>query len=190
MEYTTLDNLKTTLWITLTDTSKDILLSRLIKTISKQFDNYLGFSLWKKLYKQYLTCHWDFIVVDYIPVIDIVALKKENPAGIDLIKTRIDEQIIYLENEYNWTVYIEYNAWYSDLTNLSDVENACIELCVLTYNDTPASWSESNVKSKKIDTLSKTFFTKEERLNSWGYQMNYKEILDNYILDIYNPKII
>lgn len=188
MEYTTLPTLKTALNIT--DTSKDVLLSRLIKTISKQFDNYLGFSLWKKLYKQYLTSHGDFIVVDYIPVIDILTLKAENPAGNDLVKIRTDEQIVYLDKVYNWTVYIEYNAWHTDLTDLSDVENACIELCILTYNDTPASWSESNVKSKKIDTLSKTFFSKKEMLDSGGYQMNYKEILDNYRLDIYNPKII
>ena len=187
MEYTALDTLKETLWIEQTDTSKDNLLKRLIKTISKQFDNYLGFSLWENTYKQYVRSNGDFIIVDYIPVTKILTIRKENPAGEEIKYTRIDEQIIYLDTAYIWTIYIEYKAWYTSIDDIPDVENACIELCVLTYRDTPTSWSESNVKSKKIDTLSKTFFTKKEMFDSGGYQMNFKEVLDNYRLDIYNP---
>jgi len=187
MEYTTVKTLKETLGIDSSDTSKDTLLERLIKTISKQFDNYLGFSLWENIYKQYIRSNWDFIIVDYIPVNSILTIRKENPAWEEIKYTRIDEQIIYLEKSYIWTIYIEYKAWFTTLDDIPDVENACIELCVLTYKDTPVSWSESNVKSKKIDTLSKTFFSKKEMLDSWGYQMNFKEVLDNYRLDIYNP---
>jgi len=111
MEYTALDTLKETLWIEQTDTSKDNLLKRLIKTISKQFDNYLGFSLWENTYKQYVRSNGDFIIVDYIPVTKILTIRKENPAGEEIKYTRIDEQIIYLDTAYIWTIYIEYKAW-------------------------------------------------------------------------------
>jgi len=185
MEYTTLENLKEYLWIETTDNSKDALLWRLIKTVTKQFDKYLGFSLWENTYKQYLSSYGEFIVVDYLPVGKIITMKESNPTGASLSKDRIDEWIIYLSRYFEWTVYIEYKAWYTRLDDIADVEQACLEICTLTYNDNPNSGAETNVKSKKIETLSKTFFSKWEM--QWWIQMNFREVLDNYKPNIYNP---
>lgn len=187
MEYTTLENLKAHLGIETADTSKDAILERLIKTVTQQFDKYLWFSLWKKTYKQYLSSYGDFLVVDYLPVVNILTMKENNPTGADLVKDRIDEQIIYFTTPYEWTVYIEYEAGYTDeeLDKIADVEQACLEICTMTYNDWPTSGAEANVKSKKIETLSKTFFSKWEM--QWWIQMNFREVLDNYKTNIYNP---
>ena len=186
MEYTTLDGLKLHLFGTSEwNDDKDDLLNKLIKTVTKQFDKYLWFSLWKKTYKQYLTSYGDFIVVDYLPVVSIITLKENNPTWSSLTKDRIDEQIVYLSEPFEWTVYIEYEAWYEDLDDLADVEQACLEICTMTYNDNPNSGAETNVKSKKIETLSKTFFSKWEM--QWGVQMNFREVLDAHKTNIYNP---
>lgn len=183
MEYTNLENLKEYLGIE--DNSKDLQLWKLIKTISKQFDNYLGFSLWEETYKQYVNIKNDYIIIDFTPITKIIKICKNNPAGEEIEYTRIDEQIIYIDSDYRWQVYIEYKAGYTDLENIADIENACLEICSSTYNDIPSSWVETNVKSKKIETLSKTYFSKSEM--SGGIQMNFREILDNYKKNIYNP---
>lgn len=185
LEYTTLETLKAHLDIAVADTSKDALLNRLIKTVTAQFDKYLWFSLWETTYKQYLTAYGDCIITDHDNITTIDVFKKYNPSWDALLHSRIDWQIIYLEEVFNDTVYIEYKAWYTDLTEIQDVEQACIEICTLTYNDGPTSGAETNVKSKKIETLSKTFFNKDE-MSGW-IQMNFREVLDMHKSNIYNP---
>lgn len=182
MLYTNLENLKKSLGIT--DDSKDEVLERLIKSTSASFDKYLWFSLEKKKYFEEIEKNFDYIIVSHFPVKNISKIYHKNSKK-SLKISRIDEQIIYLDEDIFWKIFIEYEAWFDSLDEISDVENACIEACILAYNDLAISWAETNVKSKKIETLSKTYFSKEE-MSTW-VQMNFREVLDFYKKDNLNP---
>ena len=185
MEYTTLENLKEFLWIT--DTTFDIVLPKIIKRCTAQFDKYLWRNLGVSTYTSYVpTDADDLIIVDYAPITEITQLKDTNTSWNTLTYERIDANIIYLENEHTWTIFIEYNSWYGSLDDIPDVEQACLEVCNDIWNWTPASWNDATVKSKKIETLSKTYFTKSEM--DWWNWMDWRETLDNY--KIFNPYLI
>lgn len=185
MEYTTKANLKEYLGIT--DTSFDVVLEKVIKRCTQQFDKYLGRNLETKKYTEYIVVDEDdLMIVEFWPVTSIVALKEEDSDGDDVTHKRIDWNIIYLKNEHDGTLYIEYNAWYDDLASIQDVEQACLEVCKDLWDNTPTSWNEANIKSKKIETLSKTYFTKDEM--AWGIWVNFRETLDNY--KTLNPLIV
>lgn len=184
MLYTTLKTLKLSLWIDEADISKDEVLERIIKSVSRQFENYLWFSLEKKKYSQVLEKNFDYIIVSHFPVKNILKIVEKNSLK-NLTYSRIDDQIIYIDENYFWAVLIEYEAWFDSLEEISDIENACLEMCSMNYNDLAISWAETNVKSKKIETLSKTYFSKEE-MSAW-IQMNFREVLDFYKKDCFNP---
>ncbi len=100
-----------------------------------------------------------------------------------------------MKEEISWDVYIEYTLWYEvyidwvdtewnpiillNLDEIADIEQACLEVCNDLWNNTPASWNEANIKSKQIETLSKTYFSKNEM--AWWNNISYKETLDKYI---------
>ena len=175
MEYTTLDNLKEYLGIT--DTSKDIILSKIITRVSTIFDNYLWRNLEKQTYEEYIDINDDLVIVSYWPVIDILELKDEG--GNNINYKRIDENLIFLEEKYNWTVYIKYDAWFNNLSEIQDIEQACLEYCNIMYNQTPWSKTDYNVKSKSIEWLSISYFWPNE-LKSNTELLDYKQVLDKY----------
>lgn len=178
MLYTTLENLKLSLGIDSLDKTKDEVLQRIIKNVSKKFENYLWFSLWKNIYVQVLKKNFDYIIVSNTPISRVLKISERNISWKNLTYSRIDEQIIYINEDYKGLVYVEYEAWFDDLTEIADVENICLEMCISDFNNLPISGAETNVKSKKIETLSKTYFSKEEMISS--LDMNFREVLDNY----------
>jgi len=178
MEYTTLATLKEYLGIT--DTASDTLLTNTIKRVTRQFDKYLGRNLGTKEYIEYIDCEDDnIIIISKWPLDSITEIKSEDSSGSDLTVKRTDGNIIYLENSYDGTVYVKYDAGYNDLGDILDVEQSCLEVCNGLWNDTPVSGGESNIKSKKIETLSKTYFSKKEM--SEGNSVDFRETLDNYV---------
>lgn len=177
MEYTTLENLKTYLGIA--DNSLDTALANVIKRCTQQFDKYLGRNLETKAYTEYFVCDWDdLVIVSNGPIKSITAIKVDNSTGSSVSHTRFDGNIIYLSEEFDGTLYIEYNAWYDALDDIWDVEQACLEVCKDIWDNTPASGNEANIKSKQIETLSKTYFSKDEM--AWGNWVDFRETLDNY----------
>lgn len=174
MEYTTLDNLKQHLWIT--DTSQDTFLSRIITRITAIFDAYLWRNLWITTYEEYYDLEDDLIITTFWPIRTIQELKDENNNPISY--KRINWNLIFLEEEINWTIYIKYTAWYNDLSEIQDVEQACLEACKNVYNQAKNQWQ---VKSKSIEWLSISYFSSQE-LSWWWMQeiLNYQKILDKY----------
>lgn len=185
MQYTSVANLKT--YLSITGADQDTVLENLIKRCTQQFDKYLGRNLASTAYTEYLSVDWDTIlVVDKGPIISITALKHDDTNGSTITHSRTDGNIIYLSEEVDGTVYIEYTGWYANLDAILDVEQACLEVCKDLWDNTPASGNEANIKSKQIETLSKTYFSKNEM--AWGIGVSFRETLDNY--KVFNPMII
>lgn len=177
MEYTTKATLKAYLGIT--DNTLDTVLENIIKRVTQQFDKYLWRNLETKTYTEYVVCDVDdIVIVTNGPISSITAIKTDNASGSTIAHTRFDGNIIYLSEEFDGTLYVEYVAWYTALTDILDVEQACLEVCKDLWDNTPASWNEANIKSKQIETLSKTYFSKDEM--AWGIWVSFRETLDNY----------
>jgi len=186
MQYTTISTLRSYLWLVV-DAVQDSLLDSVIKRCTHQFDKYLGRNLTTTLYTEYLSVDGDsLLIVDKWPVNSIVALKYDDENGATITHKRIDGNIIYLTGDYTGTIYVRYIGWYTTIEDILDVEQACLEVCKDLWDNTPASWNEANIKSKQIETLSKTYFSKQEM--SAGIGVSFREALDNY--KIFNPMII
>lgn len=161
MQYTTVENLKAYLGVQ--DNSQDTLLEQVIKRCTHQFDRYLGRNLEKTAYTQYVDCDDDdFVIVANGPIKTITKLKYDDANGADISHKRTDGNIIYLSSEVEGTVYVEYEAGFDTIDDITDVEQACLEACKDLWDNTPASGNEANIKSKQIETLSKTYFSKDE----------------------------
>lgn len=185
MQYTTVVKLRTYLGIQGTD--QDSLLDLVIKRATAQFDKYLGRNLQKTTYTEYLSVDGDtLLVVDKWPIKEIKKLKQEDVNGADISYKRTDGNIIYLTGEVDGTVYVEYDWGFESLDDLGDVEQACLEVCKDLWDNTPASGNEANIKSKQIETLSKTYFSKDEMAG--GISVTFRETLDNY--KTFNPLIV
>lgn len=185
MEYTTLATLKEYLGVT--GTTLDTTLTKVITRCTKQFDKYLGRNLEEKTYTEYFIMDSeDIAIVANGPLTAITKLKIDDENGADVPFSRIDGNIIYLKESLEATLFVEYTGWYADLDEVADVEQACLEVCKDIWDNTPASGNESNIKSKQIETLSKTYFSKDEMAGGIG--VSFRETLDNY--KSFNPLII
>lgn len=120
----------------------------------------------------------DIAIVSNGPIRTIASIKTDNASGSTIAHTRFDGNIIYLTEEYDGTLYVAYNAGYETLAEISDVEQACLEVCMDLWNTTPSSGNEANIKSKQIETLSKSYFSKSELAGGIG--VDFRETLDNY----------
>lgn len=185
MQYTELETLKTYLGIS--DNSFDDALTNVIKRCTQQFDKYLGRNLETKAYTEYVVCDEDdIIIVANGPIKSITAIKTDNVNWSSISYTRFDGNIVYFPESLDGTIYLEYSAGYDTLEDIADVEQACLEVCKSIWDNTPASWNEANIKSKQIETLSKTYFSKDEM--AWGDWVNFRETFDNY--KTFNPLIV
>lgn len=182
MKYTTLTNLKSFLGINTSD--YDTQLQNLIDRVSKQFDNYLWRNLWINTYIDYVDISDDtLVIVNYWPIVSISSIQDEDWNTIEYKRT--DGNMIFLKESFDWIIKIEYDAWYSSIDDILDVEQSCLEVCSDLWGQTPSNENEDNVKSKKIETLSKTYFSKQE-MRAWN--IDYRETLDNY--KIFSPVMI
>ncbi len=185
MEYTTLEALKEYLGIT--DDSFDTVLEKVIKRCTQQFDKYLGRNLGEKEYTEYIVVDGDdLIIVANGPITSVSIIKYNDANGENITLKRTDWNIMYLEESVDATVYVTYDAWYESLDDILDVEQACLEQCKDLWDNTPASGNESNIKSKQIETLSKSYFSKDDMAGGDG--VSFRETLDNY--KIFNPLIV
>ena len=185
MEYTTVENLKGYLGITTNESNA--ILEKVIKRCTQQFDKYLGRNLEQKAYTEYFVCDGDdIIIVSNGPINSITKIKYNDANGDDVSHTRIDGNIIYFPWSLDGIIYVEYNAGFTSIDDILDVEQACLEVCKDLWDNTPASWNEANIKSKQIETLSKTYFSKDEM--AWGIWVSFRETLDNY--KTFNPLIV
>jgi len=176
MEYTTLDNLKEYLGIVWND--NNTFLEKIIKKTTAQFDKYLWRNLELKSYTEYIPTDYDDILITGVwPITDIITLKTDDVNWELINYTRTDWNIVFLKSSNVGMVYIEYNSGYI-LSDILDVEQSCLEVCSNLWNSTTMSWNEVNVKNKKIETLSKTYFTPEEM--NWWNKIDFRETLDNY----------
>jgi len=176
MEYTTLVWIKAYLGIT--DTSSDTTLTKIIKIVTEQFDKFLGRNLETDTYEEYFDFNSEKIVLTKYPIIDLLELKENNTDGSDLSIKRTWSVAVYLEGAVSWDIFIKYTAWYDDLSDIPDVEQACLEVCTNMWKTTPASWNLTNIKSEKVWELSQSFFSKDE-MAGW-INFSYKTTLKNY----------
>lgn len=185
MQYTTLATLKTYLWI---DWDwQDAVLTNVIKRATAQFDKYLGRNLQKTTYTEYISCEDDkMLVANFWPVASVVSITYDDESGATIDHQRVDGNIVWLKNEVDGTVCLKYEGGYTNLDAIPDIEQACLEVCKDLWDNTPASGNESNIKSKQIETLSKTYFSKDEMAGGIG--VSFRETLDNY--KIFNPLIV
>lgn len=173
MEYTTLDELKVYLWIT--DNTYDSVLQKIIKRVSLQFDRYIWRNLWVKTYEEYIDINNDnLIIVSNWPIVSVLNI--EDLDWNYLEEKRINWNFIFLEEDFEWNLKIQYTAWYNS-DDILDVEQACLEVCNDLWSQTPTTENDSNVKSKKIESLSISYFSKEE-MRRWN--VNWRETLNNY----------
>lgn len=185
MEYTTVEKLKAYLGITASDF--DTILGDVIKRTTKQFDKYLGRNLEAKEYTEYLVLDGDDIaIVASGPINSITEIRMDNDQGPLISHKRFDASIIYFPEEIEGEIYVKYNAGFADMDDLRDIEQACLEVCKDLWDNTPSSGNEANIKSKQIETLSKSYFSKDEMAGGIG--VNFREALDNY--KTFNPVIV
>lgn len=177
MEYTTLSKLKAYLGIT--GSEFDGILGNVITRTTKQFDKYLGRNLEAKDYTEYMVLDGDDIaIVSSGPINSVVEVRFENDQGDIITPKRFDGSIIYFSEEIDGEIYVKYNAGFANMDDLGDVEQSCLEVCKDLWDNTPASGNEANIKSKQIETLSKSYFSKDEMAGGIG--VSFRETLDNY----------
>lgn len=185
MEYTELETLKEYLGINWNESNA--ILSKLITRTTQQFDKYIWRNLWSKTYIEYFSLDFDdFVIVNNWPIKSVTEMRKENETWEIVSFKRIDGNIIFLNEMESMTLYVKYVAGYTSLSEIGDVEQSCLEVCKDLWENTPSSGSEANIKSKQIETLSKTYFSRNEM--AWGFGVNFRETLDNY--KIFNPLIV
>lgn len=173
MEYTNLSNLKE--YISETSDENNVLLEWIIKKVTKVFDKYLGQNIWERKYWEYLWNIFDDYVLfpKFSPIQSISEVRVDNyPVKVK----RFIEDIIYLNSPVFWEVFVEYTAWYKDLSEIPDIEEACLRMCKQIFNEIKGI-SDENIKQEKIDDLSIVYFSESEKSDN---VFNYKNILENY----------
>lgn len=164
MEYTTLENAKKYFWIE--NDKQDENLSEMIKKVTKLFDKHLWFNLWAKTYWEYLgRVEWDYVLFpSKCPINSVIEVRVgDQEIGVK----RFVEDIVYLNTEVFWDVFIEYRAGYVYLDDIKDIEEACLKVIKQFLED------DSFLKSEKIEDLSNSY----EKLED---PFDYKNILDKY----------
>ena len=187
MEYTTLEKLKTKLWITNEDNDSE--LSSIITKATKLIDIKIWYNLekqdiikrtwWTGKNKIYLDCLVNSI--EYIT-------NKDNLQNYTL--DFIDWYIVYLEEKtpkWERNIEVKYNIWFDTVP--SDIEEMCLWLCVWLSIQNWITWTntdklqEKNIKTQKLGSLSLTYFSNQEKkVNITDrFDLNTKENFDQII---------
>ena len=189
MEYTTLQNLKDRFGVT--DNQQDDKLSLLITSITKIIDNYLWFNLEKDEHTDYIVNNNTAKILFFPkkPITKILELEDITGVDVTMNVRRFELNMVYLDIQITGEVKAIYEAGYDTLAEIPDVESVCLDMCEQAYN-IQASWNvDLDVKQKKIEDMSVTYFSKDETMQNSAYRENssFEAVLDQYrVLDLYS----
>lgn len=150
--YITLEELKE--YLQITDTSQDQILMGFIQQISSTIDGYLWYSLKESSHDEwYLVRKSGVIRTKAMPITEVTSL------SFSSVK-RISKNAIYLVDSplEDQEVQIKYKAGHATIP--AEIKQLCLDGCKQLYKDFTSG--ELDIKSKKIDTLSITYFSPEE----------------------------
>lgn len=168
MKYTNLINLKN--FLNITDNSCDTDLEKSIKIATKIFDKYLGFNLENKVYREYFRdFNSDKIYINFgykLNKVNKITLYNE-----EIKNYKIEDNVVYLDWIYDWELFIEYEAWYSNLEDIPDVEYSALKLCKKIFENT-----DNNIRSQSIDDINISYYSEKDSKDIF----NYKVVLDEY----------
>lgn len=181
MNYTTLENLKT--FLNISDNSQDVLLNKLIERVTAKFDSFLDRNLETETYVFYEELNRNKDVYLQFPFKDInnVSVKKDDSNWEEIPLSLLSKWYVlkFKDYPYTWIVCVSYTSWFDTLNEIQDVEQACLNEISKIYLSSGENINNSLVKSEKIEWLSITYQTNEEKsVNSNSF--DYKEVLRKY----------
>lgn len=186
MNLITLDNLKSELQITTSD--DDTIISKLIERVSLIIEKYIWYTLDERTLTEYHDW-WNNVIFAEFTIADESTIKVTNKiTWYEFTVDHIEWRAIYITedtNEWANNIILEYKTWYEDESKIpSDIVWVAIDWIWAHYNSFKSqdwTWTQnSKVKSKKVDSLSITYFSNEES-KPQGKTDNL-EILDSYKL--------
>ncbi len=189
MEYTTLANLKTRLWIT--DTAEDAYLQSIITQTTRIMDNYIWCNLELADYEEYVVNNFSSKTLFFPnkPIVSISEILDFNGEDITSNIRRYNINIVYLDVETEGEVKAKYSAWYENLSDIPDVETVCLDFCSEAYRLNASGKEELAIKQRKVEDLSVTYFSRKETEEGSVVRekTSFETILDNYrVLDIHS----
>ena len=186
MKLITLQNLKEELKIITSD--DDDILNKLIERISLIIEKYIWHALDERIITEYHDW-WENIIFADLPIVDENTIKITNKSTwYELTVDHIEWRAVYLTedtNEWVKNIKLEYKTWYQDESKIpSDIVWVAVDWIGTHYNSYKSqdwTWIQNpKMKSKKIDSLSITYFSSEE--NKAQGKTDNLEILDQYKL--------
>jgi hypothetical protein len=178
MLYTTINALKTRLWIANDNTESDSKLSLIIERATKLIDSELGESLQVRQVVERVNWNWNrriFLKNKPVPWwINYIRYKDTNQ---NLPLDYVDWYVLYLEySVFNWhkNIEVSYNVWYESIPN--DIEEICLDLCTILSDQQGITGSNSeklidkNIKTQKLWELSITYFGENEKTTQTSFE--------------------
>lgn len=186
MGYITLNQIKKLLKIEGDD--QDKLLTSLIEQASAMIDNHLWYSLLSKAYTEFYPSRYSSVLfVSAKPITEVISVKNERWEPLQV--KRANGNAIHLTHKVKGTVEIEYKAGYESVELPKEIVWLCGNMVKQLYTDYNAD-GDLDIKQKKIDTLSITYFSKQESIegNDVRTQGSFDVVLAPY--EIYLPMAI
>lgn len=191
MEYTTLSSLKKRLWIATDNTDSDTELSLIITRATNLIDAKLGFNLEVRSISERIDWTWsNRIYVKNKPksITNIVSKDWYTIYTLDFVEW----YVVYLEEstpKWKKNIIIDYDTGFVSVP--SEIEEICLDLCVILANQASITWTNSdnlidkNIKTQKLGELSITYFWETERTTKNSFESldpskNVDNILNKY----------
>ena len=165
MEYCTLTELKKKLSIDLADTSQDIDLTDLIKTLTSLIDLEIWWNLWNKTITRRISWMWTsrLILEGVVNSVESVKhfINASSGESQDIVVLFVDGSIVHLDRmipKWNKNAEIVYKRWFDSVP--IDMKTFFLKYCSEMYI-IQRNW-EDNIKTKKIEWLSITYLSPSE----------------------------
>jgi hypothetical protein len=178
MGYVALEDLKMFLGIEGND--KDGVLQWIIDKTSSLIDSYLWYSLFLKEYTEFYPSRESSVIfVERKPIIEIKYVKNGKWELFEV--KRFWENAIHLKRKIKGEAEIKYTAGYKSEEIPLEIKNLCLDMWKQTWGEYNSD-GELDIKQKKIDTLSITYFSKEESIqwNDSRTRSSFENILEPY----------
>lgn len=189
MSYSTLAQFKAYLWIDVSDTSQDDLLTKFLNTANEKLNRICGvdsFNKWQ--YKQTIEARWIFDTARglefYLKNKPVESIDKINWSADSLTKWTdymiiYDRRAIFKKLNLNswWMLEIEYTAWYQTIPD--DLKIMEMMLASWMYQEHNYEW----VQSYKLWDESITFWSK--KWNTWEIMPDDQYFSFSVLLDKY-----